>query len=75
MALIYLCIYVDTKYMYRYFQHFQKASCKFDIYIQLTLPKKAQVNRTYMYMYLTSLSLQTSIFSHRLTLFPPVFHL
>lgn len=42
MALIYLCIYVDAKY--RYFQHFQKASCKFDIYIQLTLPKKAQVN-------------------------------
>lgn len=73
MALIYPCIYVDAKY--RYFQHFQKASCKFDIYIQLTLPKKAQVNRTYMYMYLTSLSLQTSIFSHRLTLFSPVFHL
>lgn len=43
MALIYLCIYVDAKY--RYFQHFQKASCKFDIYIQLTLPKMAQVNR------------------------------
>lgn len=33
MALI---TYVDAKY--RYFQHFQKASCKFDIYIQLTLP-------------------------------------
>lgn len=62
MALIYLRIYVDAKY--RYFQHFQNASCKFDIYIQLTLPKKAQVNRTYMYMYLTSLSLQTIVFSH-----------
>lgn len=46
MALIYLCIYVDAKYSY--FQHFQKASCKFDIYIQLTLPKKAQVNKYFL---------------------------